>query len=75
MGFLIWKNSDVKVFITIVLSLVIAILMLLPPDQWPALTGYFLETPPLLIFGQLGILIICSFVLFVFITIIMRLLK
>ena len=63
MGFLIWKKSDLKIFLGVMLALVISVLILTPPNLWGELVGYFLETPPLLIFGQLGILIVCSFVL------------
>lgn len=75
MGFLIWKKSDIKIFLGINIGLIIAILLILPPNLWGELLDYFLETPPLLIFGQLGTLLICSSLLFILITFIWRLLK
>ncbi len=72
MGFLIWKKSDVKIFLGVMIALVITILILTPPNLWGGLVGYFLETPPLLIFGQLGILIVCSFLLTLVLIIILR---
>ena len=75
MSFLIWKKTDLKILLGVMIGLIITVLMVLPPNQWEVLIGYFSETPPLLILGQLGIFLICSSLLTIVIVFIWGLLK